>query len=322
MEKKVSVVIPVYNAEEHIERCLDSLKAQTIAEGIEIIIIDTNSVDRTGRIVEEYTNNTNLNIIYCNIEDSGRAAARNKGVTKVTASFFMFVDVEDYLEPEACEELYKEALKSNYDIVTCDGYYYHLGTDYKEEQPLHIEMSDSVEKNYIISNFKPYAKLFNTYFWKSNNIKFNEQIEYEDLAIIPALVVYAKRIMHLKKPLYNILQSKIVSSDMELQIKSIKDIFKALVVLESNIASKKKFDEYKEEIEYLYINYLLFEATAMFLKYANTREDINKIVDLMKRKFPQFKWNVYYVQREFKFRFACRMIYKRKYGLVKKILKI
>lgn len=321
MDKKVSVIVPVYNSEENIKRCIDSLVGQTLKD-IEIIVVDSDSVDGTEFAIKEYLKEHADKIKYFKVENKGKASARNYGVTKVTAPFFMFVDVEDYLELEACEELYKEALKSNYDIVTCDGYYYHLATDYKEEVKFCNEFSDSEGKNYLVSNFKPWAKLFNTYFWKSNNIKFNDSIEYEDLAIIPALVAYAKKIHHLKLPLYNMFQNKIVASDMEMYIKSIKDIFKALVILESEIATKKKFEEYKEEIEYLYIRHLLFEATTMFLKCDNTKEDINKIVDLMKKKFPGFKWNVYYVQREFKFRFACRLIYKRKYGLVKKLLKI
>ncbi len=321
MDKKVSVIVPVYNSEDNIKRCMDSLIGQTLKD-IEIIVVDSASVDETEFAIKEYLKEHADKIKYFKVENKGKASARNYGVTKVTAPFFMFVDVEDYLELEACEELYKEALKSNYDIVTCDGYYYHLATDYKEEVKFCNEFSDSEEKNYLVSNFKPWAKLFNTYFWKSNNIKFNDSIEYEDLAIIPALAAYAKKIHHLKMPLYNVFQNKIVAADTEMYIKSTKDIFKALVILESEIAIQKKFDEYKEEIEYLYIQHLLFEATTKFLKCDNTKEDINKIVDIMKKKFPGFRWNTYYVQREFKFKLACSLIYKRKYGLVKKFLKI
>lgn len=321
MEKKVSVIVPVYNSEEHIRRCLDSIVSQTLKE-IEVIVVDAASVDGTERIVKEYLEEYKDKIIYIKIEEANRAAARNKGVTKAQGSFLMFVDSDDYLEPEACEVMYKEALKSNYDIVVCDGYYYHLATDYKEEVKLYQEFSNSVEKNYLVSSFKPWAKLFNTYFWKSKNIKFNESIEYEDLALIPALVAYAHKILYIDKPLYNILQRGIATSNLELYIKSIKDIFKALVILESDITSMKKYDEFKEEIEYLYIKHLLYEATTMFLKCDNSKIDMDKIVDLMKRKFPQFKWNTYYIQREFKFRFACSLIYKRRYKLVKKYLKI
>jgi len=321
MEKKVSIIVPVHNSEEHIKRCLDSIFAQTMKE-IEVIVIDAGSVDETEYIVKCYLDENRDRLVYIKTEVMCRAAARNLGVTKVNGSFFMFVDSDDYLEPEACETMYKEALKSNYDIVTCNGYYYHLATDYKEEVKLYQEFSNSVEKNYLVSNFRPWAKMFNTYFWKSNNIKFAENIEYEDLALIPALVSYARKIQHIDKPLYNILQQKIVTSNIELYVKSIKDIFKALVILESDITSKKQYDEYKEEIEYLYTKHLLFESTAMFLKCDNAKADMDKIVDLMKKKFPHFKWNTYYVQREFKFRFACSLIYKRRYKLVKKYLKI
>lgn len=321
MEKKVSVIVPVYNSEEHIKRCLDSIFAQTMKE-IEVIVVDAGSVDETELILKEYLVENKENLVYVKTEASSRAIARNIGVNKVAAPFFMFVDSDDYLEPEACETMYKEALKSNYDIVICDGYYYHLATDYKEEVKLYKEFSQSIYKNYMVSNFKPYAKLFSTHFWKSNNIKFVENIEYEDLALIPALAAYARKIEYINKPLYNILQRNIVMSNQELYIKSIKDIFKALVVLESDITSRKKYDEFKEEIEYLYIKHLLYGATTMFLKCEDSKVDINKIVDLMKKKFPEFKWNTYYVQREFKFRFACTLIYKRRYKLVKKYLKI
>jgi len=321
MEKKVSIIVPVYNSEEHIKRCLDSIFSQTMNE-IEVIVIDAGSVDQTEYLVKEYLQDNRDKLVYIKTEASCRAAARNLGVTKVNGSFFMFVDSDDYLEPDACEVLYKEAMRSNYDIVTCDGFYYHLATDFKEEVKLYQEFSKDVERNYMVSNFKPWAKLFNTYFWKSNNIKFNEAIEYEDLALIPALVAYAKKILYIDKPLYNILQRRIAASNQELYIKSIKDIFKALVILESDIIARKKYDEYKEEIEYLYTKHLLFEATTMFMKLNNAKIDMDRIVDLMKKKFPQFKWNSYYVQREFRFRFGCSLIYKRRYKLAKKYLKI
>lgn len=322
MDKKVSVIIPVHNAEEYIKKCLDSMVNQTIKE-IQVIIVDTASVDQTENIVKEYIKQYSDFFTYLKLDNNiGMAAARNKGVGKVETPFFMFVDSDDYLEPEACEELYKTAMKSNLDIVVCDGYYYHLATDYKEEVQLYNEYSESVEKNYMVSNFRPWAKLFSTSFWRMNNLKFSENIEYEDLALIPALAAYARKIEYLRKPLYNILQRRIATSAQELYIKSIKDIFKALVIFESDIVERKKYDAFKEEIEYLYINHLLYEASIMFLKCNNPKEEIDRIVDLMKRKFPQFKWNTYYVQRQFKFRVACRLIYKRKYKIVKKYLKI
>ncbi|MBR5227316.1 MAG: glycosyltransferase [Clostridia bacterium] len=321
MEKKVSIIVTVKNSEQHIKRCLESLFNQTIKE-LEVIIIDSDSQDETEYIIKEFIEKYKENITYIKTEDLNKAMARNLGVKKVTTNFFMFIDCEDYLEPEACEEMYKEALRSNYDIVSCDGFYYHLATDYKEEVKLYNKFSDSEVRNFIVSNFRPWAKLFNTNFWRNNNLKFAENIEYEDLALIPALVCYANKIKHIDRPLYNILQNRIGTTDQELYIKSIKDIFKALVILESDFANRKKEEEYKEEIEYLYIQHLLYEATTMFLKCDNYKDDANKIVDLMKRKFPHFKWNSYYVQRKFRFRLVCRLIYRRKYKLVKKILKI
>lgn len=321
METKVGIIVTVYNSQDHIARCLDSLINQTLQD-IEVIIVDAGSVDDTEYIIKKYVGENPNKIKYFKTEDVGKANARNKAIEKVTSPFFMFVDSDDYLEGEACETLYKEALKSNYDIVTCDAYYYYLATEHKQEINSVSGFENlSDEKRYVISNYKPWGKLFNTKFWKENSFKFSESIMYDDLALIPSIIAYARKVKHVNLPLYNYLQHSAVMLNQETVIQKIKDIFTALAVLESVFLKTGKKEEYKDEIEYLYIKHLVYNAGTIYIKYEDY-DEVDKIVNLIKRKFPNFRGNIYYIQRNKIFRKVCKLIYKRRYIRVKKMLKI
>lgn len=118
MNPKVSIIVPVYNVENYIKECLDSLIGQTMKE-IEIILVDDGSTDFSGRICEQYAKEDfRINVLHQ--KNSGQSVARNKGVNVATGKYIMFVDSDDYVVNDACEVLYNTAVKNNADVVTAD----------------------------------------------------------------------------------------------------------------------------------------------------------------------------------------------------------
>lgn len=118
MAAKVSVIVPVYNVEKYLKKCLDSLVNQTLKD-IEIICVNDGSTDNSLQILQEYAN-THSNIVIVDQENQGVSLARNNGIKKAKGGYISFVDPDDWVETDMYETLYKKAIKTNADIVECD----------------------------------------------------------------------------------------------------------------------------------------------------------------------------------------------------------
>ena len=115
MNKKVSVIVPVYNLESYIERCLDSLLMQDY-DDLEIILVNDGSTDKSLEIIEKYAQQSE-SIIVINQKNSGVSSARNAGIEKATGFFIAFVDGDDYIDSNYYELLLKKITSDNYDFV-------------------------------------------------------------------------------------------------------------------------------------------------------------------------------------------------------------
>ena len=120
MQKKISIIIPIYNTEKHLRKCLDSVINQTLHD-IEIICVNDGSSDGSAGILKEYANkDKRIKIFYK--ENAGLVAARKTGIELATGAYVGFVDSDDWVEPDMFEKLYNRAAQYEADLVTC-GYY-------------------------------------------------------------------------------------------------------------------------------------------------------------------------------------------------------
>jgi Glycosyltransferases involved in cell wall biogenesis len=113
----VSIIIPVYNCEKYLDKCLGSVIAQSYRK-LEIIVINDGSKDNSGQIIQEYADNY-ANILPINQTNSGVSAARNNGIEKASGEYLLFVDGDDYLEAEYVKKLVEAAQKNASDLVIC-----------------------------------------------------------------------------------------------------------------------------------------------------------------------------------------------------------
>ena len=116
---KVSVIVPIYNAEKYLKQCLDSIVNQTLKE-IEIILIDDGSTDGSAQICKKYLNDERVS--YYHKENEGLAAARDDGMLRATGEYIGFVDADDWLEPDLYQHAYALATQYDVDLVQW-GYY-------------------------------------------------------------------------------------------------------------------------------------------------------------------------------------------------------
>ena len=160
MTEKITVIVPVYNVENYLEKCLDSLINQTY-KNIEIIVINDGSTDNSGEICQEYAQKDNR-IIYIEKENGGLSEARNVGLDKMTGSYVTFIDSDDWIEQDYIETLYKKIVEYQADIAV--GNYYSYNED-EETYYFHIYGDSYYEKVY--DNISIFENLYESQEMKS-----------------------------------------------------------------------------------------------------------------------------------------------------------
>lgn len=194
---KVSVIIPVYNVELYIRKCIESIINQTLKD-IEIILVDDGSTDDSGRICEEYKKHDDrIKVIHKT--NGGLSSARNAGIDIALAPYFMFLDSDDYVEPGFCEIPYNAAVDTGSDIVIFQTCYVKDGKKlkgYNGELGV-IDFETAIKNGESVAWNKLYkSELF-------ANIRYPEGRVYEDIAVTHKIIFTAKKILMLPDFLYN-----------------------------------------------------------------------------------------------------------------------
>lgn len=252
MKIKVSVIIPVYNCQKYLDRCVLSLINQSLSE-IELIFVNDCSTDNSLNILKKYKNNYQNNkiIIIDSKENLGVGGARNKGIDIAEGEYIGFVDSDDDVSPKMFEEMYKIAERADYDMVDCGLYYEKehrdVITTYKEA----LGKLDTEKRKLLIkSSGYVWSKIIKTDILKKNNIRFREKTAFEDCDFIPAVILYCTKICATNMTLYNyrentesITHSKNKKIYIEQKINGIKALF-------DEFEDLGVYNEYKDIIDY------------------------------------------------------------------------
>ena len=309
---KVSVIVPVYNVEKYIKKCLDSLVNQTL-NGVEIIVVNDGSPDNSQKIIDEYTKKYKNVKSYIK-ENGGLSDARNYGIKKATGEYISFVDSDDYIRNDMLEIMYNYAIKEDLDVVVCDSInVYDNGSEILIKS--NNNYSDNDVRNYIISPPMACTRLFKKTIF--DKIQFKKNIYYEDLEMTPKVVNITDKIGFVSEGLYYYVQRDGSIMKQNVYKKKLLNIFD---VLKSNKDLLE--DKFSEEIEYMYSTHLLRTASLRFLNYDNGKEYIYKIHNIMKEYFPKWKNNVYYKKSSFKLKLICILAYNKNILLLKLIKKV
>lgn len=118
ISEKISVIVPVYNVEQYVEKCIESILNQT-HKNIEVLLIDDGSTDKSGSICDLYAEKDNR-VLVCHKNNEGLSEARNTGVKLSSADYIVFVDSDDYIMPDMLEVLYKRMQKDKSDLAICN----------------------------------------------------------------------------------------------------------------------------------------------------------------------------------------------------------
>jgi len=206
IEKKVSVIIPVYNAEEYLRQCLDSVVNQTLSE-IEVICINDGSTDSSLEILKKYAK-TDDRIIIINQQNHGAGGARNSGLDVARGEYLYFLDSDDWLELEAMEILYNHAKSGNLDILNFDRFRYdavmnkkYAYTMYDKSQVPDVYSAENVPDIYKTTTPVPWNKLYKHSFIKEKKIRFQNLKTCNDVYFVYSALALAGRVAIMNKHL-------------------------------------------------------------------------------------------------------------------------
>lgn len=213
MNRLISVIVPVYKTQRYLEKCLDSILAQTYPD-IEIVVVNDCSPDGSAEICREYANRHD-NIKYVELERNvGLSGARNAGMEVATGELFGFVDSDDWIEPEAYETLY--GLMERYGTKIASSLYYEVwkkGGEYVREKPREndgFEYLDTAEKMHIYYIGRRDIMVTNKLFERSlfDDVKFPEGKVYEDTYVSHRLMEKAGSSVVSDKYLFDFLRRR------------------------------------------------------------------------------------------------------------------
>lgn len=315
---KVSVIVPIYNVEKYLEKCINSLLSQTL-EDIQIILVNDGSKDNSGNIAKEYEQNNKDRVIYVEKENGGLSDARNYGLKYATGDFIAFLDSDDYIEKNAYEEMYNKAIEENADYVECDFIW---------EFPNKIR----VDKQYPYKNKKEMLSFVRVVAWNKlikrqlitdNNLEFPKGLRYEDVEFTYKLIPFINKFAYVDKPFIHYVQRK--GSIANVQNERTAEIF---TVLDNVIEFYKKnniYEKYRDELEYNYARYLLCSSLKRMCKIKDKTIREKLLTESWKRlnsNFPNWKENVILKTVNIGKNKYMRTVNKSTYKIYSKILEI
>lgn len=289
----VSIVVPIYNVEQYLEKCVESICRQTY-ENLEIILVNDGSPDHCGQMCEEYAKKDNrIKVIHK--KNGGLSDARNSGVKLATGKYLLFVDSDDYIAKDLVEKTAAIAEKNNCDMVLYD--YYYVEPDNVEIRstivPANKVISLEQEHTLLLAATSACAKLFNREFYVKANCPFPQGIYFEDLATTSIFFMRAKKVFYLKEPLYyyiNRENSIMTGKNFE---KSSHDKLVALEHILSAYKKEGKYEEYRQELEYLVFANEYFEPSKVLALAGEDGEYLEKYRKYMYETFPDIHNNKY-----------------------------
>ena len=284
---KVSIIVPVYNVELYLDKCLNSLVNQTLKE-IEIIVVNDGSKDNSQAIIDKYTNKYN-NIKALRKENGGLSDARNYGIKYASGEYIGYVDSDDYVTLDMYEKLYNKAIEEKSDIVECNLYH-----DYNNHQDIEIgtKIYDK-KKLLILGRSVVWNKIYNREWLLSKKVEFSKGLIYEDVEFYSKLLLSLRKISYIDDAcIYYVQRGSSVNYNATLKTMDILKILKNIICYYKENGA---YEEYKDELEFLTTRIILCSSFLRMcrIKDKNDRKKATQeSLEFLYDNFPNWKNNV------------------------------
>lgn len=277
---KVSVIVPVYNVEEYLAPCLDSLVKQTLQD-IEIIVVNDGSPDNSQEIIDRYVKKY-PNLVKAMIkENGGQASARNMALEIAKGEYVNFVDSDDWVRIDMYENMYKKAKEEDADIVVCNT------TDYYKDYAVYHKPAEFTNK--LKQTPSPCNKLFKRSF--IGDLRFPEgKMWYEDFTFVTELLMMTDKIARCENDYYqcNCREESTMSNNNS--PKNL-DMIKALDLIIKFAKDNNLYDRYKEDIDFMIIDHILITTINRVAKQTHPEKErvIEELREYVKNQLSNVK---------------------------------
>ena len=299
----VSVIVPIYNVEGYLDKCVNSLLSQTYKR-LEIILVDDGSTDRSGDMADNYANR-HKNVRVLHKKNGGLSSARNAGIDIARGEWLVFVDSDDYVSNDCVSKLLDLAMNNDADISTCsfeafsdDNLKLKVSPTWPDTALSGVDAMDD-----MLQKMRPAyicLGMFKTSLFRDNNIKFPDGQDFEDLATKIKLLYCAKKVAFTDEKLYYYLIRGESITGSRMSIKRADDYLKALRDIQNFVSGTNPTSRTK------YFNYFKFNNLMILMGYFAREENIgleerkywHKIHKMArsaywKAKFPTIKLRVF-----------------------------
>lgn len=271
----ISIIVPIYNAEATLKKCVDSLVNQSY-KGIEILLVNDGSTDNSSSICQEFADKY-ASVLYFSKENSGVSDTRNYGLNKAKGEYIMFVDSDDFVDTNICERLINSAAINGSDLVAC-GYNVSAGDGYENViEPCLDKAFTQKNYNYFLLNEN---KVMGSG-WRllikrelTNDCKFDENIKIsEDLLFTLEIISKSDKISVVNEYLYNYNFGKTVFLAKYFKAKFVKDYFLFVKKLEQILTIDKDV-----------LNFIKFRNWNYICKCKSYDRSIGKLSDYLTKE--------------------------------------
>lgn len=288
----VSIIIPVFNVAEYLRQCLDSLVCQTL-EGIEIICVEDCSTDASPAILVEYERRYPQITTVWNASNLGLSVARNVGTHLAKGNYLLFVDSDDYVDPDLCRKAVACAEKEQADVVIFDYAGFTSPDDLERSRavPSTLAALPAHDRKAVIKSPHTFAwtKLTRAELIRENGIRFPPGLTYEDVPVHWQLILKARKISLLPERLYFYRQRTGSVTGAQLRKWSQTDVLTVFDLLKQTLVEQGQYTQYKDVFLYKKLN-------RFFGLYNSIDPSLRpKVLELIRDRLGQDEWE--YVQR-------------------------
>ena len=311
---RLSVIIPVFNAEKYLDECLKSVLASLKKAQIngEIILVDNGSSDNSLQVAENFKSEhkaSAVRIVEC--QTPGASAARNAGVKIARGKYIWFIDADDTISTDAVRLLLAKAKEADADLVM-------MGAErvYENGSRNYLSAVNPDSSNYrsrfVRYGAGPWQFIIRRTWWNAHDFRFREGIIHEDMELISSLILYTDKFACVDMPLYFYRQTQNSVLHRRSWSEHAYDIFPALEGLYERFRAVQAQKQYHDELEWFFIWNLLIDSAKDFAAFPEGRAGFARSREMLQKYFPNWRKNKFLKQKPLKLKIRVRMNYYKK----------
>lgn len=320
---KVSIVVPVYNVKDYLEKCVDSILRQTERE-FELLLIDDGSTDGSGELCDTLAERDGrVRVIHQ--ENRGLGGARNTGIEAARGTWLLLVDSDDWIEPEILEKALKAAERENADMVSfgfrsVDLQGKELGL-FRDKLPKNRALSLADCKALLLSSPCAWNKLYKTSLFQRSGVRYPLRVWYEDIRTTLKLLLFAERVVSLDDIGYNYLQRP-GSIIQNLNVERNVEILEAFDDIFTYFREQGLFEKYRDELCFLTLFHVYLTASVRVIRLDRRHALVPKFAAYLREHFPDYQQNPYRATLTRNQRLLLFLLEKKQYFLIALLFKL